>query len=429
MDQPREGTPVEMTQSASAERAPGGQPSVLYAWEFGANLGHIGTFLPVAKELRRRSMDVRWAVTQPHQAVRLLPQAGFPWLQAPLIPEQTRPGPPLNYADILLRFGYADGRDLLGLVIAWRELLRLAGSSLLLADHAPTAILAARTLGIPAMLFGSGFFAPPQVHPTPNMRPWSPVADEQLLAADRLALASVNSVLANFDQPPLDFLAQLFCVAEDSLLSFPELDHYPQRGPARYWGMLPAAVAEDSDWPAVPGPRVFSYLRGDTPHVEAALQALHAVQGSVLIYAPGLPPALVARYGAPHLAFSPRPADLNKVAAQADAGLTYASPAATVAFLLAGKPVLMVPGHLEQFLFALRVEQMGAGLLQNPEQAPHGLATMLRRVVHEPDFRRNAQAFARKYANFDQNAVIGNIASRIEELALGPTHSRPETTP
>jgi hypothetical protein len=26
--------------------------SILYAWEFGANLGHIGTFLPIARELR-----------------------------------------------------------------------------------------------------------------------------------------------------------------------------------------------------------------------------------------------------------------------------------------------------------------------------------------------------------------------------------------
>ena len=417
------------TPSPLADRSPGGRPGVLYAWEFGANLGHIGTFLPVAKELRQRGIDVHWAVTQPHQAVRLLPLAGFSWMQAPLMPEQARPGPPLNYADILLRFGYADGRDLLGLVVAWRELLRLSGSSLLLADHAPTALLAARTLGIPAMLFGSGFFAPPQAEPTPNMRPWSPVDHDKLLAADRIALASVNEVLANFERPPLDFLARLFCVAEDSLLSFPELDHYAQRGPARYWGMLPAAVAEDSDWPPTPGPRVFSYLRADTPHVEAALQALHSVQGSVLIYAPGLPAALVARYSAAHLAFSPRPADLNKVAAQADAGLTYASPAATVAFLMAGKPVLMVPGHLEQFLFALRVVEMGAGLLQNPEHPPHELATMLRRVLQEPGFRQNAQAFARKYANFDQHAVIGNIASRIEELARGPSPSRPETTP
>lgn len=397
--------------------------SVFYAWEFGAALGHIGTFLPIARELRDRGATVHWAVTHPHQAARLLPQAGFEWLQAPTMPEQRREGPPLNYADIVLRFGYANGSDLLGLVVAWRELLRLTGANVVLADHSPTAILAARTLDIPVMLFGSGFFAPPQAHPTPNMRPWSPVSEEQLLSSDRLALTSINAVLHHFGKPALDYLAQLFQVAEDSLLSFPELDHYPARGPARYWGMLPAAVSEDSAWPAAIGPRVFSYLRPDTPHLEAALQALCALPGSILIYAPGLPVELRQRHAAPHVAFSPVPVDLNKVARQADAGLTYASPATTVAFLMAGKPVLMIPGHLEQFLFAKRVEEMGAGLIQNPEQAPHNLAAMLRQVLTEPDFRANASAFAAKYANFDQNAVMRNIVARIEELAGANPHT------
>jgi UDP:flavonoid glycosyltransferase YjiC (YdhE family) len=135
--------------------------SVLYAWEFGANLGHIGTFLPIARELRAHGNAVHWVVTHPHQAARLLPKAGFDWLQAPTMPEQQREGPPLSYADILLRYGYADSNNLLGLVVAWRELLRLTGANVVLADHAPTAILAARTLDIPVMLFGSGFFAPP----------------------------------------------------------------------------------------------------------------------------------------------------------------------------------------------------------------------------------------------------------------------------
>jgi UDP:flavonoid glycosyltransferase YjiC (YdhE family) len=391
--------------------------SILYAWEFGANLGHIGTFLPIARELRARGNTVHWVVTHPHQAARLLPKAGFDWLQAPTMPEQRREGPPLSYADILLRFGYADSNNLLGLVVAWRELLRLTGAKVVLADHSPTAILAARTLDIPVMLFGSGFFAPPPVHPTPNMRPWSPVPIEHLLAMDRLALTSINEVLESCSKPGLDSLARLFQVAEDSLLSFPELDHYPARGQARYWGMLPAAVAADSTWPAAPGPRVFSYLRPETPHLEAALQALHELQGSVLIYAPGLPAELMQRYTAPHVAFSTVPVDLNKVARQADAGLTYASPAATVAFLMAGKPVLMMPGHLEQFLFARRVEEMGAGLLQNPEQPPQNLAAMLRQVLTDSGIRANARAFATKYANFDQNAVMTHIVARIEELA------------
>lgn len=395
--------------------------SILYAWEFGANLGHIGTFLPIARELRDHGTTVHWAVTHPHQAARLLPKAGFDWLQAPTMAEQRRDGPPVNYADILLRFGYGNGNDLLGLVVAWREIMRLTAAKVVLADHAPTAILAARTLDIPVMLFGSGFFTPPPVHPTPNMRPWAPVPAERLLANDQLALASINAVLESYGKSRLDTLARLFRVAEDSLLSFPELDHYAARGPARYWGMLPAAVAEDSTWPAVGGPRVFSYLRPETPHVEAALEALHGLSGSVLIYAPGLPAELVQRYAAPHLAFSPVPVDLNKVAHQADAGLTYASPAATVAFLMAGKPVLMIPGHLEQFLFARRVEEMGAGLIQNPEQAPHDLAAMLGRVMREPRFRANAAAFAAKYANFDQNAVMTHIVARIGELADAQT--------
>ncbi len=395
--------------------------SILYAWEFGANLGHIGTFLPIARELRDHGTTVHWAVTHPHQAARLLPKAGFDWLQAPTMPEQRRDGPPVNYADILLRFGYGNGNDLLGLVVAWREIMRLTAAKVVLADHAPTAILAARTLDIPVMLFGSGFFTPPPVHPTPNMRPWAPVPAERLLANDQLALASINAVLESYGKSRLDTLARLFRVAEDSLLSFPELDHYAARGPARYWGMLPAAVAEDSTWPAVGGPRVFSYLRPETPHVEAALEALHGLSGSVLIYAPGLPAELMQRYAAPHIAFSPVPVDLNKVAHQADAGLTYASPAATVAFLMAGKPVLMIPGHLEQFLFAKRVEEMGAGLIQNPEQAPHDLAAMLGRVMREPRFRANAAAFAAKYANFDQNAVTTHIVARIGELADAQT--------
>jgi hypothetical protein len=247
------------------------------------------------------------------------------------------------------------------------------------------------------------------------------VPADNLLAMDRLALQSINAVLDGYGRPPLDYLAQLFQVAEDSLLSFPELDHYPTRGPARYWGMLPAAVAADSTWPAVAGPRVFSYLRPETPHLEAALQALHGLAGSVLIYAPGLSAELMQRYAAPHVAFSSVPVDLNKVARQADAGLTYASPAATVAFLMAGKPVLMIPGHLEQFLFAKRVEEMGAGLIQNPEQAPHNLAAMLRQVMADPVFRANAGAFAAKYVNFDQNAVMTHIVARIEELADATT--------
>lgn len=403
--------------------------SVFYAWELGANLGHVGTFLPVARELRARGHAVQWAVVHTHQAAKLLPGAGFSWLQAPTLPEQRRDGAPLNYADILLRFGYADVDSLRGLTVAWRELMRLSRADIVLADHAPTAILAARTLNIPVMLFGSGFFAPPPVSPTPSMRPWLSVPVSRLADADRAALDTMNRVLGEFDQAPLDRVADLFAVTEPSLLIFPELDHYTNRGGAGYWGTLPAAVAHPPHWPDGDGQRIFAYLRPETPHLDAALQALAATPCTVLIYAPGLAPRVRERHVRPGLRFSPEPVDLATTANGADMAVTYGSPAATIAFLMAGKPVVMIPGHLEQYLLARRVEEMGAGLLLNPEEPPAPLPGLLRRVLDDGRFATNAALFAQKYARFDQGEVMTNIVRRIIAIATLTTPAAGGATP
>ncbi len=390
---------------------------ILYAWEFGAGLGHLGAALPLARALRDRGHTVHWAVASPPSAARLLDREGFAWLQAPACPERTGNGPPLSYADILLRFGYADTADLLGLTVAWRELLQLAGTQLVLADHAPTALLAARTLDLPAILFSSGFCIPPPRSPAPNMRPWLNVPTETLQAIERAALANINAVLARFSKPPLAGVAQLFAVAEDTLLGFPELDHYSDRGPARYWGNLPdAGIGVRPAWPDLPGPRLFTYLRKECRHHEAALQALHTLGLPTVVFYPDIDPALRERMAAPHLVFAAGPVDLTAASRQAAAAVTYASLSTTTRFLLAGKPVLLLPWHLEQFMLARRVEAMGAGLFVDPEQPADDLSQKLQRVVGDPSFAGNARGFARKYAAFPQEVVVANLVRRIEEI-------------
>lgn len=390
---------------------------ISYAWEFGANLGHIGAFLPLARALRERGHGVDWIVAQVGSAARLLDKEGFTWLQAPITAEIRREGPPLTYSDILLRFGYANSSDLLGLVVGWRELFRLAGSRLVIADHAPTALLAARTLGLPVVLFSSGFCIPPRQQPMPNMRPWLPLPEDRLLALEHEALVTINTVLAHFDQAPLTAVWQLFDVAEDTLLGFPELDHYAERGAARYWGNLPdAGVGDAPVWPATPGKRLFAYLRAECIHHEAALSALAQLGQATVVFFPGVPEQTVARFASPHLVFSATPLDLERTAAEADAAVTYASMSTTTRFLLAGKPLLLLPSHLEQFLMAQRVDAMGAGLFADPEKPADDLPQKLQRIVYDPDFTANAAAFAAKYAAFPQAVVIGNIARRVEEL-------------
>jgi|694.fasta_scaffold71672_4 UDP:flavonoid glycosyltransferase YjiC (YdhE family) len=400
--------------------------SILYAWEFGANLGHAGAFMPLARALRDTGHDVHWMVTQPAVVGDFLAGESFDWLAAPTVPEATRPGPPLTYADILLRFGYADPRALFGLVGAWREAMRLTAAELVLADHAPTAVLAARTLGLPVMLFSNGFTAPPRRSPLPNMRPWSPVPEQTISQLDFAALAAVNTVLARHHCAPMKQLADLFEVAEEALVTFPELDHYADRGPARYWGSLPSAGAgQHVAWPVGKTARLFAYLRPESPHHEAVLAALLALGHAAVVFFPNMPPALAARYAAPHLAFIDHPADIEQMAREADVAITYASLATTTAFLLAGKPLLMLPGHLEQFMLARRVEEMGAGRLVNPEQPPGDLRAALADLIDNPVWRGNARAFAAKYAAFDQQAVTGNLVRRIAEMLDDTTRTTP----
>ncbi len=399
--------------------------SILYAWEFGANLGHVGPFMPLAQELREAGHEVQWTVTQAATVGDFLARNDFAWLAAPTVPEVSRPGPPLSYADILLRFGYADPRALFGLVGGWREAMRLTGARLGLADHAPTALLAARSLGIPVMLFSNGFTAPPRRSPLPNMRPWTSMPEQILNQLDSAALSSVNAVLARHGCLQMQHLAELFDVAEEALVTFPELDHYPDRGPARYWGSLPSAgTGRAVTWPAAAGRRIFAYLRAESPHHEAVLAALYALGRAAAIYFPNMPPALAAKYSAAHLNYLDQPADIEQMTREADLAITYASLATTTAFLLAGKPLLLLPGHLEQFMVARRVEEMGAGRLVNPEQPPGDLRGVLADLLDNPSWRANAAAFAAKYAAFDQQAVIGNLVRRIGEMLDEPTASK-----
>jgi hypothetical protein len=123
---------------------------VFYAWEIGEGLGHITSFLPLALELRQRGHDV---IT----ALRELPRAenigrhGFAMLQAPLWQGTplNPPRPPMSYAELLFFFGYLDASRSTAMIKAWTGLMSLIAPDLIIANHAPTALIAARVLGIP----------------------------------------------------------------------------------------------------------------------------------------------------------------------------------------------------------------------------------------------------------------------------------------
>jgi hypothetical protein len=162
----------------------------------------LAELLPLAQTLVSHGHEVTLCVRELH-AIKAEQLAAFRFLQSPVMLASINglPEPPLNYAEILLRFGYLNSDLLLGLVAAWRSLLTLLDADIVVSSHSPTTMLAARTMALPVITVGSGFCVPPRVNPTPNMRPWMPVPAQRLVEADKIVTEAINKVLEHYSQP------------------------------------------------------------------------------------------------------------------------------------------------------------------------------------------------------------------------------------
>lgn len=301
------------------------------------------------------------------------------------------------------------------LLTGWRSLLHATAADVLIADHAPTALLAAQELGLPRAVIGSPFNVPPAVTPTPNMRDWEVVPTHRLSDSDARVLAVINSVRPK-DQP----LDALHLIADDAARFFsgiPELDHYGARARDDYLGLQVATTSSvDPEWPAGEGARVFAYLNVNYQHIERALQALAASGARVLVHVVGGMAALAHKFANERLAFAPELLDIRKVVASCDLCVCHGNFGTSLGMLQGGRPLLLLPMHLEHFLLGKSIERIGAGRVMNPDVEPD-FAGMLAVMLGDPGYARGAQALAAREAATTVGTITDRVVARIEALA------------
>ncbi len=385
---------------------------VLIAWEFGRNLGHIARDLPLARACREAGHEVVWAVRDLRGAARELAGEGFALVQAPLLRSGQVNAPPINYADMLLREGYEDAGGLQAVLQGWHALMRLMSVSAVVHDYAPSALLAARALGLPTMILGSGFMVPAPVVPSPGLFPGVPPA--ALQAAEDRFVGNVNTALQGVGGTPIASLRDLYASGEQVLTTFEELDPFGPRPQARYVGPMYALGRQTRvDWQGGTARRIFAYLRPEVPSCENLLQALQAGQAEVVCAMPGLPAAWPARY--PRVRFVAGAVDMAALLPGADLAITNGS--GTIPnCLLAGVPVLVLPHFNEQYLAGLRLQQYGAGVVVPGKASTAEYASLLERLVTQPDFKQKAVAFAQRYAGHHRDATAREVFALLEGM-------------
>lgn len=394
---------------------------VLIAWELGGNWGHLGRDLPLALALAHGGYEVHLAVRDVRLGAALLTPHGLPFVQAPLPEgESTLRRRPENYAGVLWACGYGDRGQLFDLLDQWLHLFDTLQPDVVIADFAPGAMLAARVGGLPLAVIGLGFEVPPPLRPLPPIRPWRAVAPAALVAVEDAQLATLNEVLAQRRLPPLGAVHEIFPRAATALTTFPELDHHLGLRPegnfvGPVYSTPPDAVAPM--WPPRPGPRLLAYLSPETRGLRAVLAALRA-KGTVIACVPGAGPAHPgggpgAHGGSAHS----RALQLDALLPRADMVITNGSLATSTRALLAGIPVLAVPNVAEQHLGAMRIAELGAGLIVDRRRTERDVGARLSELM-APRYRDAARLFAGRYAGESQDKAVARVINLVRAAVL-----------
>lgn len=349
--------------------------AVVLAHEIGGGFGHLLPWRKTLADLQGQGLSVAAAVPGGSDAASALcvERLDFPGLPGALDGDGRQA---LSWPAMLRRLGYARATSVDPLFRRWHLLLQQARPRLLIADHAPLAMLAAKTLDIPILEAGPGFCVPPATHPMRSL-PGRACAEadeaerELQLVWARLP-AHVGSSFA------LDKLADLFSGHRRWVCSVSFLDPYGPRHEVEYRGPLPVdrapreASAAAQEWLREPA-GILGYLKLHTPGLKDVLRALESSGRRALIVVPGI--------GGDHVRGRVRVTDelqdLPALLPHAGLFVTNGGVHGVGLALEAGVRILAIPMHLEQRLTGERLAAAGAGAWWHPEAGRRSIGEML----------------------------------------------------
>lgn len=404
--------------------------NVVFAWELGSGMGHVGRHLDLARVLVRRGGRVTFILKDLRLASTLLRGAGFRCLQAPQIARPQRPSQPiLSYADILAYHGMADKATGLPLLHAWSDLFELCQTDVVLLDHAPAALCAAKCCGVKTIGLDTGFYCPPSQVPFPSFRPWEKAQPGQLLEREAACLQVVNGFATLHDVPCFGSLADAIRSDVPLLTSFPELDHYPQRRGGKYVGPAQSFNSgAEVRWRGDRRYKIFVYLHG-IPEVDQALRQLEALDAEYIVFCPDLSAEQRSALPGEQFQLAEGPVSIECVLQDCDLVISNGGHGLMSACVLFGVNALVIPLYIEQRLMAdcLRRAGTGSGVLLS--RLNIDLVGKIVEILENDAYKAAARDLRQKYHRYDLVATLERLANTVSGLRRGDAGAgRPKPT-
>jgi len=397
---------------------------ILFAWELGANLGHVGAIAPLAEELSCRGNKVFVAARNLYSAHSLISDSSIHLLQAP---GNTRPyaGTALvrSLPEILLRNGYASVDSLMPLVKAWLTLIDQIKPDLVVSDYSPSAQLAAKIRALPVMIIGNSFYSPLPGWPPVNYRYWQrDQGTDAIHSAEMQVVDRVNEVCGAYGAEPINHSSDLYKAERYCFFNPPQLDGQADlRQKVRY---LPPPESSQAHWkPVWPSgsgnnKKIYAYLRYGALNSETALSVLANSDQKVICFYAEAPDQVCRAYSSAKVRVTNQPFDLTTTLLQVDMVVGHGGINTTSAALYAGRPLLLVPTQLEQIYNARCIEECGAGLWLHKNDDLLTCQEKLSQVLWNEKFYSEVQSAFRQYRQTTPSETVDIVCRDFLEALL-----------
>ena len=371
---------------------------ILLCWEIGTDYQHLLSLQSIARFYQGKGHEVWVAGRDVTKLRRLFSDVKIKIVQAPHSDSAAELGveklAPRSYADFLRRCGFHHSDALSGLMNAWRSLFSFIKPDLLLCDHAPVALLAARgllrggryvqvisELGrseqgrkhnaelVAKIAVGMPFSVPDDNRPA-GVFFAGDLAKSDIVRYEDDIVKVINKVCIEFSIPCVNNLADLLSDFDQCLFqTYSELDHYGyrshvQREKTTYVGTVVPSFTEPAIFPHFRGPKIYCHVKG-TVETPVLLKTLQAIECSAIVLADGIPSAIINAHKSRHILYVDKPINMQDVLSQSTFAILNGGINSVSLFMKAGIPVALFPLHIEQFLMAKRVEALNAGLQLN----------------------------------------------------------------
>jgi len=401
---------------------------VLFGWEFGAGLGHVTRFRPIAERLSAEGWEIVCALQEIERGDALVDRGagarlpGVRVIQAPRWnisnDPKLRQVPTHNFADVLRLIGYGNADALRHRISAWRDLIAVVKPDVVVGDFSPTLNLAARGR-VPRIGVGNGYTTPPAGRTMPPIRPWQKELHDFSIQNERMLHEAVNTALKALGDPGVSYLADVLHGDETYVFSLPLVDPYSAYRPEPTLppfnmprGIRPKPVGERR-------PRsVFLYLPRGHKLAVMAINAVKAAKVEAEAYISDLPADEAGKRSGPGLKIHARPQDFATVLPSVRLVVHHGGLSTAVAALLAGTPQFVLPWNLEHAVTARRLEETGGtvGLAAGREDET-SLRNAVTRLSADDNLAARAMAAADSVDLGDPDAGIDRVVSRIKALA------------